>query len=654
MNTFLPTALTLAIATTLATTAVATETLPVVSVTADFREVEALKSATSISIIDAQTIARRDAKHIEQILNTAPNVNFSSGASRGRFPQIRGIGERSQFKDPLDSSIGMTIDGIDYSGLGLASVLFDTEQVEILRGPQGTQYGSSAMAGAINIRSNQPSAEFGGVISAGFGNYGSYHTGLALYGAPTENTMGRLSLFKNSSDGFIKNSYLQKDNTNNIDEQILKAQLQWHLSDQFSLGLVAHYINADNGYNAFALDNSRNIPADNPGHDRQETTAISLKSHWSGHSVFELEVTLSSEYSNLEYGFDWDWSNPIDSTANSSYAYNGIENNHRDRDGAALDVRFISKPGSEVFGGADWVFGLYAAKRDVSLSYSDSYEDDWVGGPWLSTFSSDFDTQREATYGQLNWPLGASFALSTGLRLERYDNRYRDSVGVNTKQQDNLWGGNITLSYEGFDNSLLYATIARGYKIGGVNGQAVGKVIETPSTPAPIADFLLARANFDAETLINYELGLKGSYLNNSLDFAITAFYMDRNQMQANAWVLFPPSEWKSYIDNVKTGHNAGVEVETRWQATETLTLFATLGLLDTELGQLIVKDVDTDALLNQSGRDQAHAPRYQYNVGMNIALSETLSYSVEVDVKIASTFPIVTMINPMVMNCLI
>lgn len=629
MKLFIPASFTLAIC----TTAVANESLPVVSVTADFRAIEAIKSASSISVINEITISRRDAKHIDQILNTAPNVNFSAGASRGRFLQIRGIGERSQFKDPLDSSVGMTIDGIDYSGLGLASVLFDTQQVEILRGPQGTRYGSSAMAGAINIQSNQPTANFAGLLAAGFGNYNSYHSGLMLNGALSETASGRISLFQNRSDGFIKNSFLNKDNTNNIDEQAIKAQMTWRSSDNLLFSLTAHYLNADNGYNAFDLDNSRQIPADEPGHDRQETSAIALKSNWSGHSAFELEAQLSAEFSDLEYGFDWDWTNPLSSLSNNSYAYNGKENNRRDRDAQALDVRAISKPGSELLGG-DWVIGLYAATRDVSLRYSDSYEDSWVGGPWLGSFSSDFETERQAIYGQLSWSLNDAFSLTTGLRLEHYDNHYTDSASVNTKQQDNLWGGNISLAYEGFENSLLYVSVGRGYKIGGVNGQAVGKVLEDPNTPASVADFLLARANFDAETLINYELGFKGSYLNQTLDLGITAFYMDRDQMQANAWVLFPPSEWKSYIDNVNSGHNAGLEIEARWKAGDIITFFASAGFLDTELGQLIVKDVDTDVLLNQSGRDQAHAPNYQFNAGVTISLNEHLSYSVEVDGK--------------------
>ena len=143
-----------------------------VLVTARLREQPLDSVAASISVLPAALIERRQANHFEEILNTAPNVNFSAGASRGRFVQIRGIGERSEFVDPLDSSVGLYIDDIDFSGMGNAGTLFDAEQVEILRGPQGTAFGASAMAGLVNIRSALPTAEREALVQAGVSEYG--------------------------------------------------------------------------------------------------------------------------------------------------------------------------------------------------------------------------------------------------------------------------------------------------------------------------------------------------------------------------------------------------------------------------------------------------------------------------------------------------
>jgi len=604
-----------------------TQSLPTVTVTADFREVEALKSANSITVIDAQAISRRQAKHLDQLLNTAPNINYSAGASRGRFVQVRGIGERSQFKDPLDSSVGMVIDGIDYSGIGLAAALFDTDQIEVLRGPQGTQFGSAAMAGMINIQSAQPTEVGEGKIKLGAGNYGQKDAGLVLSGPLSDALLGRISVHENRSDGFIDNDFLGKDDTSNIDESSAKAQLKWLISSDLTLDLVAHYTDVDNGYNAFSIDNDRDIDADDPGHDRQETKAAAASLEWTGNDSFDLIATMSYEESDIEYGFDWDWSNI------AAAGVRGGENNARDRDSQSIDLRLLSKIGQEIFGHTSWVAGVYAAKRDVELDYQDSWEDS-SGGPWISTFENSFETDRKAVYGQLSSALSDEFTLTTGFRFERYENDYKDSVGVQSTQKDNLWGGKLSLDYSGIENTLLYGTISRGYKIGGVNGQAVGKVLSDPSTPADTAVFLLSRSNFDSETLINYELGFKGRYLDGSLDLAVTAFYMDRQDMQASVAVLFPPAEWKSYLDNVDDGYNAGIEFEANWRINDTITLFGSLGLLESELGDLVVEDPDTGGVLDQSGRDQAHAPNYQFNIGSSINITDTLVLTVEVDGK--------------------
>ena len=118
-------------------------------VTAELRTTSLLDQPASTSVVTANEIRQRAAQHLEDILNVAPNVNFASGASRARFFQVRGIGERSQFQEPLNPSIGFIIDGIDFSGLGTAGTLFDVDQVEILRGPQGTLHGANALAGLI-------------------------------------------------------------------------------------------------------------------------------------------------------------------------------------------------------------------------------------------------------------------------------------------------------------------------------------------------------------------------------------------------------------------------------------------------------------------------------------------------------------------------
>ena len=141
-----------------------------VVVTAEFRPMSAAAVPGSVSVLDPA--ASGDLiNHLDELLSRAANVNLTSGASRARFFQIRGIGERSQFVEPLNPSVGLIVDGVDLSGLGGAATLFDVQQVEVLRGPQGTLYGANAMAGLINVVTPDATENLSGSLQVDAGNY---------------------------------------------------------------------------------------------------------------------------------------------------------------------------------------------------------------------------------------------------------------------------------------------------------------------------------------------------------------------------------------------------------------------------------------------------------------------------------------------------
>jgi iron complex outermembrane receptor protein len=278
-----------------------------VIVTAEYRPVSVLELPTSITVFDQQAIDRRGAVHLEQLLNLAPNVNLSSGASRGRFVLIRGIGERSQFVEPINPSVGLIIDGMDFTGIGAAASTLDIQQVEILRGPQGTLFGANAMAGLINMVSNGPEDEMNGRADLTIGNYDRITATAALGGPLSPNTGFRLAVQSNNNDGYINNVYLDRP-TNDIDELTARGKLNWQVNDDFSLDFTLLYSDVNNGYDAFSLDNNRDTYSDEPGHDRLESLAAALGATWQVNDVLSLEALLSRVDADTEYGYDEDWS----------------------------------------------------------------------------------------------------------------------------------------------------------------------------------------------------------------------------------------------------------------------------------------------------------------------------------------------------------
>ncbi len=110
----------------------------------------------SVTVLDRDTLQLAGVQHFEDVLALVPDLNWAAGTSRPRFFQLRGIGEVEQYQGAPNPSVGFLIDDIDFSGVGMPATLFDTQQIEVLRGPQGTAYGANALAGLISVRTVDP------------------------------------------------------------------------------------------------------------------------------------------------------------------------------------------------------------------------------------------------------------------------------------------------------------------------------------------------------------------------------------------------------------------------------------------------------------------------------------------------------------------
>ncbi|CAI8352224.1 MAG: Pesticin receptor [Porticoccaceae bacterium UBA1117] len=595
----------------LSTNIAAAELIEEVIVTSDFRDASLLDTAASVTIFDDLTIKNRQAKHLEQLLNLAPNVNFSSGASRGRFIQIRGIGERSQFIEPLNPSVGILVDGIDFTGIAGAATTMDIKQVEILRGPQGTLYGANALAGLINLTSNQPSEITQGSVSLGAGSHGTKSVSGALGGSLNNAMNYRVAAQSHTSDGYITNDFLKRDDTDNIDELSLRGIIDWRASDDLSLKLTLFKVDADNGYDAFSLDNTRNTLSDKPGHDRQESTAFAVQSNWQANEQFDVVSLISFADSDLEYGYDEDWAFPAICAGQEcdGWEYNSEDNYLRDRDNSTLDVKLVSKQSVNFLGkNAHWVLGVYAREQDEQLLRQYTYN--------AGDFSSSFDTENRAIYGQLDTDITSNVSLVTGLRLEGRKATYTDSDGVAHSVDENLWGGRIALQYKPNDSTMLYGLVSRGYKAGGVNSD--------PSLSAEDREF-------DTELMLNFETGVKGSWFEQRLQTRLSVFYQQRKDIQIKQSLVQSrddsnASDFTDYFGNSGKGRNYGMEAEVNWLATEALSIQGSLGLLETEY--------DTPLSTTLDSRDQAHAPRYQFALGSSLRISENLSWTADIEGK--------------------
>lgn len=564
-------------------------------VTGDFQRESIQTLSASASLFSEDEINQRGASYLDEMLGSTANVNFASGASRGRYIQIRGVGLRSQFVDPINPSVGLVIDGINYSGLGGSSLLFDIDQVEIYRGPQGTRFGADGMAGMIQMGSAKATSDPSLKLQLGAGTYNTREAGIAASTGLTYDTSARVSYFRRKSDGYVDNLYLN-DETQNQDEQVARFKLNSQLTKHLNTELNLHYIDINNGYDAFTLDNSRNSVADEPGQDNQQSYAIGVKNTYTGFDAFDVNLNLSAIDTELLYSFDEDWvcndtSEPkLCAAGLHPDGYSSTDLYSRDRDDQSVDLQFNSKTGN-------WVAGIYYQNRDVDLERQYT----WLASP----FSSTYETSNVAVYGQVATPIGPKTTLITGLRVEQYQGDYTDSNGFIQDTDDVMVGGKIALEYQVIDRTMLYTSITRGYKAGGINSEALAKAKDEGLNLS--ADFFQQHTSFDPEYLWSGEFGVKGSSLDDKFTLRLAAFYMHRDDIQLKAWQV-EGQQFTGYVDNASSGSNYGLEVEGSYQLTDNLFLTGSAGYLNTEIDDFV-----TQSGLNQDGREQAQSPKYQY-----------------------------------------
>jgi outer membrane receptor protein involved in Fe transport len=590
-------------------------TLEQIEVTTDFRPTTLEDSTVSVTVVTEDDLKKRGANHIEEVLNTAPNVNLSSGASRAHYFQIRGIGERSQFQTPINPSVGLYVDGIDFSRSGAAATLFDIEQVDVIRGPQGTKYGASALAGIINLKSTEPSNERKGHIESTIGNFGRKSLGIAVGGPLIKNTLlSRFSLHSNQSDGFINNKFLNRDNTSEIDELTARGHLKWLVSDELSVDLHYLHLDINNGYDAFTFDNSRNTLSDQPGRDSQKTNAFSIKSDFKINPAVSLKTSASYSDSDLEYSYDEDWSF-VGQFDDNLFPYSSFDQYLRTRKNTSFEAQLLSDEEGRIFNDkTDWVAGLYYSKKSENLLRKYTFAE--------NDFNSKYDTKSSAIYGQLDTIVTDKLNIITGLRAEQWDANYNDSKNNSVNTDELLYGGKLGLEYDINDNHLGHASISRGFKAGGVNVDG--------SLPKNLLDF-------GTEYLWNFEVGVNSSFFDDKLKTRVSTFYAKRKDQQVNSSVVVQrddgSTEFTPFIANAAAGNNYGLEAELDWQLTDKLKLKTSLGLLAAEFDQY--KDPQSAANgLNLNGRDQAHAPNYQYTLGAEYSFSSNLSAGLNLEGK--------------------
>ena len=574
-----------------ACSAMADEAIDEIIVSADFRGRTANQLPASVSVIDASIIDEAAVQHFEELVNIVPNLSWSGDGHRARYFQIRGVGELEQYQGAPNPSIGFLIDDIDFSGIGTIATLFDVESIEVLRGSQGSRYGANALGGLIYMRSTEPSAERNGRLQLTMADDDARTLGAAFGGALNDNEtiLFRLSAQKHESNGFRDNSYLGREDTNGRDELGVRFGLAFEPSNAVAGRLSVIYGKVDNGYDAFSLDNTYTMLSDKPGKDAQESVAASLRLDWGNWGGGSLTSITAVAHSDIDFDFDADWGND-DSWAPVLYDYVSLSD--RQRNTFSQEFRFTTE---------SWLFGLYALNLSEDLATLNQGEYYDPGYDWSDSLDYPFDSEYESTnvaaFVQYGREISDRVQVSAGFRVEHRTTDYSDTDAFSSSPSDNLWGGELSISYDFNSDVMGFAALSRGYKAGGFN---LGLVPDEWRF-------------FDAEAMWTIETGVKSVLLGDALRLNASVFHSWREDQQARASFQLVPNDPASFgyaTINIDGGRTYGAEVDMRWSPASDLELYASIGLLRGGFPDAV------DEFPWLGGRDQAHAPRYTLAAG--------------------------------------
>lgn len=604
-------------------------------VVSGYRSTSPLELDASLTLLGAETIQLSTVEHFEELVQMVPNMNLSGEGSRARYFQLRGVGEREQYEGAPNPSVAYIIDDIDLSGIGGVASLFDVNQIEVLRGPQSTRHGSSALAGAVYMHSEPPAEQTSTNVELSAGNDGLLSIGAAAGGKLSDRSSARFSLHHFESNGFRDNNYLGRDDSNGRDEITARGKLQWSFAEDWSALLTGLYMDFDNGYDAWTVRNDDETHSDKPGRDSQETRAGSLHIKGRLNEQIDLVSITGLAESEVLFSYDGDWGNDDFWQQYGDYIYDFKYINPRKRSSLNQEFRLLSSPRGRLFNTTtDWVTGVFVQrlKEDNRISstgvYDDRAEENYCA-PCLTDrqISSEYVADTLAFFGSLDSRLGEKAGLSFGLRYARWEASYQDEwqdlnfpdkpPGGNScarfdcQPAENLWGGHLAFSYDWQETLHSYARIARGFKAGGFNPSLAALQGVALLGPEYIA--------YQPEQLWNYELGLKGLWLDGSFGGDLTLFYMDRDDAQlsqSSQQVPFDPNSFV-YVTYNGAARAYGLEASAFWQINQAWRVHGSLGLLDTKIRESEKTAVVSPLAVN---RDLAHAPSYTLNIGTTVA----------------------------------
>lgn len=610
----------------------------------------------AITALGSQFLETRGIDSIDDLGTVAPNVKFERAPASKTISQIAIRG--SVTINPAitwEPAVGLYLDGV-YIAKAQGSIfdIADLERVEILRGPQGTLYGRNALAGAVNLVTRKPSGEAAGRVELTYGSFDE----VRLRGSIDLPQMGAFSAKVSGQyrkrDGLIDLTAADgrgRSRTDSIDSGSFMVQLRAEITDTITADYTYDYSKSNQTppFSQLLRVNRNGDPRDifDPGSpsyafggaffpldrvanpDRVTTAAIDApvyeRSRSYGHALTLTAGMGDAEIKSITAYRDLAWADGLD------------------LDGSPFPVAFTQRISDyHAFSQELQVTGTAFADRlayVVGAFYFDEKAETvnpqtYFGGGTDLDSNYGSNTEAWAVYAQLDYDLTDRLKLTLGGRyteetkdISRFFRINFDAAngitsplviadlpyGVIPEAKFTDFSPAVTLSYTASDAINLYARFAQGFKSGGFNGES--NVFAAPTTDCPSGALELCEP-YLPEQVDSYEFGVKSRFLDDQLIVNLAAFRNDSKDMQLSVFTATTGAA--SVIQNAAAARIQGLEIETVLRPFDSLTINASLALLDPEYNRFIDGGVDVS-----DNRAFPHAPETTASIGADWRVTE-------------------------------
>lgn len=506
----------------------------------------------------------------------------SNGRVAPRF-YIRGLGN-TDFDLAASQPVSIIMDEVVMENVVLKSFpLFDVQQVEVLRGPQGTLFGRNTTAGIVKFDTVKPTQYFEGYAKTAFGSYGTLNFEGAVGGGLTDDLSARISVMSQQRDDYIDNGFTeQKDALGGFDEKAWRAQLLFEPTEDFSALLNVHGRDLEGTASIFRANvftkgsNDLNenyvrdmvwydgdIDGDGADNNPQEYEGFgtSLKLTY---AFDEVELTSISAWEQAD-GFslgDVDGGSGSGPTSQPGFIpFAAVtQDNLNDLEQFTQEVRLSSNTASPL----NWQLGAFFFDSSFNVTSVDGF---------FGATTVFHDNTTWAVFGQTSYQINDKLNVTGGVRYTHDDKGLRVGdqnvdgfalvIGAASVQDydpidvdDGQVSYELSANYELSDNASLFARYANGFRAQTIQGRDVA--------------FEGAPSVADAETINSVEVGFKSDLLDDTLRLNMATFYYTIDDMQFSA--IGGGNNFTALV-NADEGAAYGFEIDAQWLATDQLTL---------------------------------------------------------------------------------